>query len=190
MSDDQSCGSSAQLIVANPVLSHPQFDGGPTATAPLHYNSPAIDAGLNCAVTVDQRYVPRDQACDIGAYEFNRFNVVTITIDPKADINPYESAAMLTGTVSCTYADATPRTLRVELLQEQKGGKNSTWLQATQNIFFYCTTTPSPWNSALTPNGTTFVGGSALAKVQTTGTPTWYKPAATSSPVKLTVLRR
>jgi hypothetical protein len=38
-------------------------------------------AGQSCAVTVDQRYAPRDTQCDIGAFEFLDFANVSTPIE-------------------------------------------------------------------------------------------------------------
>lgn len=56
----------------DPLLSDPANNGGPTQTAALAGNSPAIDAGDPVAgPDVDQRYFARSGQGDIGAYEFN-----------------------------------------------------------------------------------------------------------------------
>ena len=36
---------------------------------------------------MDQRYVKRDAKCDVGAFEFNDFTKVTITIDPNTKVD-------------------------------------------------------------------------------------------------------
>jgi hypothetical protein len=58
-------------IVASALLGPLADNGGPTWTHALLGGSPAIDMGDNayCPV-VDQRGVPRDAACDVGAYEY------------------------------------------------------------------------------------------------------------------------
>ncbi|MCA9989611.1 MAG: family 16 glycosylhydrolase [Anaerolineales bacterium] len=58
-------------IVASALLGPLANNGGPTWTHALLSGSPAIDMGNNayCPV-VDQRGVPRDAACDVGAYEY------------------------------------------------------------------------------------------------------------------------
>ncbi len=54
-------------------------NGGPTQTRALLRGSVAINTGdlaecpvftFNPLVRVDQRYIPRDEQCDIGAYEY------------------------------------------------------------------------------------------------------------------------
>jgi hypothetical protein len=60
-------------VHVDPKLGPLASNGGPTQTDALLIGSPAIDAIPHsaCAVTVDQRNVPRPQhrRCDIGAYE-------------------------------------------------------------------------------------------------------------------------
>jgi len=71
---DTTCGMGAagDIIGANPMLSSPANNGGPTFTAAELDGSPAIDRGApaTCAAT-DQRGVARPQGsrCDIGAFE-------------------------------------------------------------------------------------------------------------------------
>lgn len=66
------CGLSGpgDLVSADPLLGALKDNGGPTFTQALLPGSPAIDAGTNagCPAT-DQRGVPRDSTCDIGAFE-------------------------------------------------------------------------------------------------------------------------
>ena len=45
-------------------------NGGPTLTHALLPGSPAIDAAVGVCPATDQRGVPRDVACDVGAFEF------------------------------------------------------------------------------------------------------------------------
>ena len=69
---DATCfaGASDQ-VVADAALGPLADNGGPTLTHALQAGSPAIDAADNAVCpTTDQRGVPRDTACDVGAYEF------------------------------------------------------------------------------------------------------------------------
>ena len=59
-------------------------NGGPTLTRALMKGSPAIDAGTltECPIYTliplarkDQRYVTRDDLCDIGAFEYQKETV-------------------------------------------------------------------------------------------------------------------
>lgn len=69
---DGTCSPIASdLVVADALLGALADNGGPTQTHALLVGSPAIDAGNNAACpATDQRGVPRDAACDVGAYEF------------------------------------------------------------------------------------------------------------------------
>lgn len=55
-------------LAADPLLGELSDNGGPTQTIPLQTGSPAIDAGQDCPPT-DQRGLPRDGTCDLGAFE-------------------------------------------------------------------------------------------------------------------------
>jgi hypothetical protein len=68
-----SCGfaSTGDKSNTDPRLGPLQFAGGPTPTRPLLAGSPAINAGNPSTCTpLDQRDVPRQGICDIGAFEF------------------------------------------------------------------------------------------------------------------------
>ena len=71
---DPSCGSEPSDQIVDPAVVGVDAladNGGPTQTHALLSGSPAIDAAnpAVCPVT-DQRGVPRDAACDVGAFEF------------------------------------------------------------------------------------------------------------------------
>lgn len=58
-------------VVADAGLGPLADNGGPTLTHALLAGSPAVDAADNAVCpAVDQRSVPRDAACDVGAFEF------------------------------------------------------------------------------------------------------------------------
>ncbi|MCX7400303.1 MAG: DUF2341 domain-containing protein [Planctomycetales bacterium] len=64
---------SSDLSGVDPQLQPLSNNGGSTQTNALSLNSVAIDAGSTTAApTVDQRGFARDQAADIGAYEFDQ----------------------------------------------------------------------------------------------------------------------
>jgi hypothetical protein len=69
IADDASCGDASVTMVADPKLEPLAMNGGPAMTRGLTPTSPAVNAGKDCTVTVDQRYRPRDAQCDIGAFE-------------------------------------------------------------------------------------------------------------------------
>lgn len=63
------CLASGTPITADPLLSNPAANGGPTPTMLPASNSPLRRAGANCP-TIDQRGVSRSAAqCDVGAVE-------------------------------------------------------------------------------------------------------------------------
>jgi hypothetical protein len=64
--DDPPCV--AGVVFADPLLGPLADNGGPTMTMALLPGSPAIGAGTDCPET-DQRGVPRDVGCDIGAFQ-------------------------------------------------------------------------------------------------------------------------
>ena len=91
----------ATMYVADPLLLVLANNGGPSPTHRLGYRTLALDAGVNCGVTVDQRYVTRDSKCDIGAFEFTDFTLVTITVDANTPVNA-NGSAIVTSTVKCS----------------------------------------------------------------------------------------
>ena len=70
LSYDTTCGTSPRMLVTDAKLDRFGDNGGPTPTTSLRADSPAVNGGADCSVTVDQRYVSRDATCDIGAFEF------------------------------------------------------------------------------------------------------------------------
>lgn len=63
------CLAAGNVKAADPLLSAPANNGGPTLTQLPAANSPALNAGSGCAA-IDQRGNPRDTAvCDLGAVE-------------------------------------------------------------------------------------------------------------------------
>jgi hypothetical protein len=67
-------------IYSDPLLAPLADNGGPNETMALWPGSPAIDAGATGCPPIDQRGVPRNGNCDIGAYEF----LNAIVSSPKA----------------------------------------------------------------------------------------------------------
>lgn len=84
-------GNSCNLVAAhdlvntNPELGPLQYNGGDSQTHALAFYSPAIDAAYPyqdpCSVFTDQRNVsrPKYTRCDIGAYEYNGFNISLVS---------------------------------------------------------------------------------------------------------------
>ena len=79
-------------------------NGGPNMTHAIPHTSPTFNKGIDCHWERDQRYVKRDAKCDVGAFEFNDFTDVTITVDPSVKVDA-TGKALLTGTIKCTRDD-------------------------------------------------------------------------------------
>jgi CSLREA domain-containing protein len=64
-------GVNGNIVGANPLLNGLANNGGPTQTAALSGNSPALNAAANGFASTDQRGIsrPQDSTADIGAYE-------------------------------------------------------------------------------------------------------------------------
>jgi len=183
ISNDTSCGTSANMIVSSAQLYSLANNGGPTMTHALAYDSPAINAGAACR-DVDQRYVTRDAKCDIGAFEFTDFTVVTITIDASVNVDGTTGAALVTGTVRCTRAGALP--LGVQLNQTQKTGKTTTTVvRGNGTATVSCATTAQPWSISAAPWSGTFQNGNAAEAAFTNNAPVWVTPVSVDKTVKL-----
>jgi hypothetical protein len=182
ISDDDTCGGPSDIIIADPKLGSLADNGGPTMTHALLVGSPAINAAATCSLTVDQRYMPRDQQCDLGAFEFADFTTVTITIDPTSIVKQ-TGWAVLTGTVTCSRAEAF--NVGVELHQTQKVGKNTVDVSATSTVPFACSTTPRPFSASMVLTSGAFENGTAQATVRTVDAENWVTPASVTGAVKL-----
>lgn len=184
ISSDSTCGVSNALRIADPMLAGLAANGGPTPTEGFSPQSPALNGGVNCTVTVDQRYVARGTSCDIGAFEFTDFTVVTLTIDANAFTGATNGAATVNGTVKCSRA-GDQFGVGVELQQEQKVGKTTTVVRGTGGTGITCTTSAQPWSAVVTPATGTFVAGAASAAASTNNVPVWVSPSSASRAVKL-----
>lgn len=184
ISSDATCGTSPALLVADPLLAGLTDNGGPTPTEGFSPQSPALNAGVNCSVTVDQRYVSRGTSCDIGAFEFTDFTAVTLTIDANAFTGAANGAATVTGTVRCSRA-GDQFDVGVALQQTQKVGKITTLVQGTGGTGLTCTTSAQPWSAVVTPVTGAFVAGTASAASSTNNVPVWVSPSSVSNTVKL-----
>lgn len=185
---DWSCGE-VGMTVTDPLLMPLARNGGPNMTHAIPHTSPAYNRGVECWVEVDQRYVDRDAKCDIGAFEFNDFTQITITIDPSTKVDAATGRALLTGTIKCTRADAFR--LALELHQDQKIGKQIVDVHAAADIPVACTTSVKPWSVSmgLAP-GEAFQNGPAKATAATFQTPEWVAPANVAGGVKIAVTRK
>jgi hypothetical protein len=184
VTDGPSCGTSLALHVGDPLLGALADNGGPTRTVSFGNRSPALNAANGCGLTVDQRYVARDALCDVGAFEFTDFTVVTITIDATQGVGP-NGAAVVAGTVKCSRNDDFG--LVVGLQQEQKPGRSI--VQGTGGVAVACTTTAQRWSATVSPASGSFVKGSGVASARTNDTPIWVTPSAVSSAVRLAASR-
>lgn len=185
LSNDASCGLS--FSVGDPRLGPLADHGGPTHTQALLFGSPAIDLGTSCTEATDQRYVTRPQgtSCDVGAFEFDSFRNINLTISPNVAVNAKTGVATVTGTISCPGQAYSP--LRVMLSQTQKTtGKFTTIIQGQADIpGATCTSAPASWSVALTPATGKFGPGAATGSATVTSAPGGYVPASVASTLKL-----
>ncbi len=136
-------------------------------------------------VAVDQRYVPRDAICDIGAFEFTDLTTVTLTVDASAVTDASIGLTTVTGTVSCSRAGDQFEVV-VDLEQTQKGGKTPKVVRGAGTVGITCSTTAQPWSAAVAAlNGGVFATGQASAAARTNNTPVWVTPANISRTIKL-----
>jgi hypothetical protein len=190
ISSDGTCGGSAALYVGDPMLLGLADNGGPTQTEAFSHQSPALNAGVNCSVAVDQRYVSRGTSCDVGAFEFTDFTVITLTIDANAATNDAPNgSAVVTGTVRCSRAGDQFGVV-VGLEQTQKTGKTTTVIRGDGAVGVACTTAAQVWSAIVTPVSGAFVAGSGAATARTSDAPIWATPATAARTVKLVRPRR
>ena len=188
ISSDWSCGI-VGIGIGNPQLLPLANNGGPTKTHAIPHTSPAYNTGVGCFPETDQRYVQRDAKCDVGAFEFNDFTKVTITIDPSTKVNATTGKALLTGTIKCTRNDAFR--LALELHQDQKVNGQVVDVHSASDIPVTCTTGAAPWSATMaTSNGEVFKMGAARATAQTLSTPEWVTPAGAAGTVKISFTRK
>jgi len=188
LTDNATCGSSPGMLVGDPLLGELSDNGGPTKTRAFAFNGPALNAGTNCSVTTDQRYVPRDAKCDLGAFEFTDFTTVTLTIDNNTKVDA-SGRALLTGTLRCTREETFR--LALELHQDQKVGDDIVDVHSASDIPVTCRTTPKSWSAAMVlTNGETYQAGAARATAATFQTPEWVTPTNVANGVKISFTRK
>ena len=181
---DFSCGDSTdEVLIADPQLESLRDNGGPSMTHALAPESPAFNGMGPCGIAVDQRYQPRDAACDIGAYESTDRTTVALAIDRVAIINPAGSVAVISGTVGCSRAGDQ---FAVAVQVEQRG-PSKTVVMGTGTVNVACTTAGEPWTALVYPSAGAFKGGNASASATTQQTPTWVAPGTASRSIKLVV---
>ena len=194
--DDTSCGDDPfeptmiRQDLASWYIDLSNPNGGPTLTTPLDVGSQAINNGKNCTFTVDQRYVPRDAKCDIGAFEFTDFVTATVVVNTTVNVNTTTGIATLAGTAKCS-ANGPERgqpnslPLRVKLTQEQKVAGKTVVVYAQTGITVNCGLTTAGWSVPLTafPYDKQWKDGAAVAQLETDpeATPQWIKPASFSA---------
>lgn len=183
LSDDMTCGDAAVTIVGDPKLGPLAMNGGPTMTHALLPTSPAMNAGKDCTVTVDQRYRSRDAQCDIGAFEFTDPTAVTITIDPSATVDVVSGDARVTGTVKCSR-NGDQFGVRVDL-QQQKSDNAPSPVRGAGVASVACTTSAQPWSALVVPAAGAFKAGAAAATAATHQAPSWVTPSTTSRSITL-----
>ena len=186
--NDWSCADAA-ITPSDPQLLPLAYNGGPNMTHAIPHTSPAFNAGVNCSQTTDQRYVARDAKCDVGAFEFNDWTKVTITIDPTVKADAATGQPVLTGTIKCTRPDYLH--LALELHQDQKVGKEVVDVHSTDDIPLECTPSGGRWSThmPLSP-GEAFQAGAARATAATFQTGEWVTPASVASAVKISFARK
>jgi len=184
ISNDYSCGYGAGIFVTDPLLTGLSANGGATKTEAISHRSPALNGGSNCTINFDQRWVARDQYCDVGAFEFTDWTIVNLTIDANANVDPATGAATVTGTARCSRADTV--TVDVQLNQVQKTGKTtSIVVRGRGGQVVNCSTSTQAWSITATPLSGAFQNGNASATAFTNDTPIWVTPAAVDNTVKL-----
>lgn len=184
IADDASCGDAAVTMVADPKLEPLAMNGGPAQTHALAPTSPAVNAGKDCTVTVDQRYQPRDAQCDIGAFELTNATAVTLTIDAGANVDLTTGYAYVRGTVKCSRAgDAFA--LAVQLQQQKTDNAPSVVRGAGEVSVSACSTVAKAWSATVIPAAGAFRAGAAAAQAATHETASWVTPATASRSVSL-----
>ena len=179
---DDSCEPRDSDIVADPLLGPLADNGGPNWTHALLRDSPAIDSATDCNVTEDQRYVSRPigAACDIGAYEFEDFATVSLTLD-RGEVDPKTGVARLTGTMTCS--EQVTIHLEARLSQDQKVRRVPIVVEASAVEIVECAGSNAWIIDLLSPTGP-FHNGTATASVEVIS-PNWIYPVTAGGPIKL-----
>jgi len=188
VSDDDSCAGPTEIVIADPKLATLGDNGGPTTTHAIGAGSPAVNVGTSCTVAADQRYVPRDTPCDLGAYEFTDPTSVTVTIDASVPVSQSNGWAVVSGMVQCSRAETF--SITVQLVQQQRTGKTTTPVDAANIVPVQCSTTARPWTASMVLTNGSFQIGSATASAQTVSGQPWVTPASVTGAVKLYWARR
>ena len=144
------CATGADVLTGPANLGPLADNGGPTKTHALLAGSAAIDAAKDCTVSDDQRYVSRPQppgpACDLGAYEYDDYVKVAITVDPTVAVSPSTGVAIVTGSMTCSKPAPVP--LDATLTQTQRNARTTVVANATASMVVSCTGT-KVWSLSL-----------------------------------------
>jgi len=96
---DATCGNAKPIAAGVDLSIVPANNGGPTETLALLPGSVAINGGVECGQTTDQRGFARDSACDSGAFELDASEPPPLSL---------EVSGICPGDVTVTVTDATP----------------------------------------------------------------------------------
>ncbi len=151
LDDSNTCPSGQSMTIGATPLAALAFNGGSTRNMAIDADSPALDAGVNCIVAVDQRGVSRPQfaSCDLGAFEYDVPITATFAVNASGTVNVTTGVAVVSGTVTCSRP--TTVELEVSAVQLQKAGKISTTIQASSSVPVACGPATKAWAAALTP---------------------------------------
>lgn len=86
------------MTVGNPNLGPLASNGGPTRTHALGIGL-AVDRGLDCTESTDQRYVARNKGptCDLGAFEFDSHATITVAYNQNATVDTKTGKVTVSG---------------------------------------------------------------------------------------------
>jgi len=185
--NDWSCADAA-ITPSDPQLMPLAYNGGPNMTHAIPHTSPAYNTGAECSQTTDQRYVTRDAKCDVGAFEFNDFTKVTITIDANVRLDDSRTFALLTGTMKCTRDETIP--LALEMHQDQRVGKTVVDVHAAATTQVACSPTTTTWARKMFLTEGAWQTGAARATANTFNTAEWVAPAGAAGAVKIAFPRK
>jgi hypothetical protein len=178
ISSDSSCGVG---VVADPQLQPLANNGGPNLTHAFEPTSPALNGGVGCTVTTDQRHWKRDNLCDVGAFEIITKTGTALTAEAtvKLDAN---GQAVLVGTLKCTRSEAF--NLALELHQEQKVGRTTIEVHSAITIPVTCGGGTTNWTGTMIPTAGAFQAGAGRASVATLAQE-WVSPTSLAGGVKI-----
>jgi hypothetical protein len=178
ISSDSSCGVG---VVADPQLRPLANNGGPNLTHAFEPTSPALNGGVGCTVTTDQRHWKRDNLCDVGAFEIITRTGTALTADPTVRMDA-NGQPVLQGTLKCTRSEAF--NLALELHQDQKVGRTTVDVYSAITIPVTCGGGITNWTGTMVPSEGAFQPGAARASVATLAQE-WVSPTSVAGGVKI-----